>query len=178
MCMLVQHLVALLGQATDEDEIRRLVVIILAIDFYNHGFDMLRGRRNRNIAAYSAVLNCVRNEPSGAYDWKRSAIYYTIYWKSNELEFRRQFRMSRCAFEALLTDLSEVQENVRSARKLCTEPSRQASRVSAISRPCWSGSSFLARFPTLALDMPSSDPVIRREAYKNLLYHFKPRNFQ
>ena len=74
------------------------------------------------IIACAAILG-LRNDPSGAYDWQRSPIFFTIYWAANDLEFKRQFRMSRPAFEALVNDLSPWIKTGKSRNKkqnICT----------------------------------------------------------
>ena len=99
-------LIALLTTEEDEDQRIRILIGIIAAYFHIQQINRLRTHSNRKLRLLLALVGTLRNDPSGALCPEHSTIYKTIYNEANDLEFKQQFRMSRPAFEALVTELS------------------------------------------------------------------------
>jgi hypothetical protein len=106
MLEVIGALLALLATEDDEYERLRIVIGIITIFMQSQHLKRIINQRNKALALKSAALLSLRNDPSGAHTWEKSAIYSMIYNKPHHFEFKRMFRMSRSAFEALVTDLS------------------------------------------------------------------------
>ena len=106
MIAYISFLCALLAQEEDEDERTRIILTLIVIYFHTAQLERMRNQARVTLRLICASILLLRNDPSGAYAWQRSSIYYTIYWEATDIEFKQQFRMSRPAFEALVNDLS------------------------------------------------------------------------
>ena len=101
----------------------KIIFCIVATFVRIQTLNRIRHQANQMLIIACAAILGLRNDPSGAYDWQRSPIFFTIYWAANDLEFKRQFRMSRPAFEALVNDLSPWIKTGKSRNKkqnICT----------------------------------------------------------
>ena len=123
MMELLLFLFALLAREEDEDQQMKIISCIVATFVRIQTLNRIRHQANQMLIIACAAILGLRNDPSGAYDWQRSPIFFTIYWAANDLEFKRQFRISRPAFEALVNDLSPWIKTGKSRNKkqnICT----------------------------------------------------------